>query len=50
MVMVLTVSTVRLVVRCLVAYAGGLDVFSLGLIDVSVFGASGNVFYVLLMI
>jgi hypothetical protein len=28
----------------LVAYAGGLDVFSLGLIDVSVFGASGNVF------
>ena len=25
--------TVRLVVRCLVAYAGGLDVPSLGLID-----------------
>ena len=44
MVMVLTVSTVRLVVRCLVAYARGLDVSSLGLIDVSVFGASGNVF------
>ncbi len=39
MVMVLTVSTVRLVVRCLVAYAGGLDVSSLGFIDVSVFGA-----------
>ena len=38
------VSTVRLVVRCLVAYAGGLDVSSLGLINVSVFGASGNVF------
>jgi hypothetical protein len=50
MVMVLTVSTVRLVVRCLVAYACGLDVSSLGLIDVNVFGASGNVFYVLLMI
>ncbi len=31
--------TVRLVVSCLVAYAGGLDVSSLGLIDVSVFGA-----------
>jgi hypothetical protein len=31
----------------LVAYVGGLDVSSLGLIDVSVFGASGNVFYVL---
>ncbi len=42
--------TVRLIVRCLVAYAGGLDVSSLGLIDVSVFGASGNVFHVLLMI
>jgi hypothetical protein len=44
MVMVLTVSTIRLVVRCLVAYAGGLDVSSFGFIDVSVFGASGNVF------
>ena len=36
--------TVRLIVRCLVAYAGGLDVSSFGFIDVSVFGASGNVF------
>jgi hypothetical protein len=34
----------------LVAYAGGLDVSSFGFIDVSVFSASGNVFYVLLMI
>jgi hypothetical protein len=34
MVMVLTVSTVRLIVRCLVAYAGGLDVSSFGFIVV----------------
>ena len=50
MVMVLTVSTFRLIVRCLVAYTGGLDVSSLDLIDVSVFSASGSVFYALLMI
>jgi hypothetical protein len=50
MVMVLTVLLFRLIVSCLVAYAGGLDVSSLGLIDVSVFGASGKVFYVFLMI
>jgi hypothetical protein len=47
MVMVLTVLLFRLIVRCLVAYAGGLDVSSFGFIDVSVFGASGNVFHVL---